>query len=104
MSKVVDAPEPPYYAVIAPAELADDTRGYFEMAESLIELARKQPGFIGIEGGYMKGFSLAVSYWESLEAIQNWSRNSRHMLAKDKAKSDWFKKYVTRIAKVEKVY
>lgn len=33
-----------------------------------------------------------------------WSQNARHMLAKEKGKSMWFKNYVTRIAKVESVY
>ena len=104
MNKVVNAPTPPYYAVIAPAELADDVRGYPEMAAKLFELAKQQPGFLGIESGFQKGFALAVSYWASLEAIESWSKNSLHVIAKEKGKSDWFKKYVTRIAKVERVY
>lgn len=104
MNKVVDAPTPPYYAVIAPAELADDVRGYPELAAKLVELARQQPGFLGIESGFQKGFALAVSYWESLEAIQAWSVNAQHMMAKERGKTVWFRKYVTRIAKVERVY
>jgi heme-degrading monooxygenase HmoA len=39
-----------------------------------------------------------------LEAIESWSKHSVHMIAKAKGKSVWFKKYVTRIAKVERVY
>ena len=104
MNKVVNAPPPPYYAVIAPAELHEDVRGYPEMAAKLVELARDQPGFLGIEAGSQHGFALAVSYWSSLEAIQAWSENARHVVAKEKGKAAWFKKYVTRIAKVERVY
>ena len=70
----------------------------------LVELAREQSGFIGIESGFQKGFALAVSYWESLESIESWSKNARHVIAKEKGKSDWFEKYVTRIARVERVY
>ena len=51
-----------------------------------------------------QGFALAVSYWASLEAIHAWRENARHMIAKEKGKSTWFKKYLTRIAKVERVY
>jgi heme-degrading monooxygenase HmoA len=101
---VVDAPTPPYYAVIAPAELAEDVSGYPELASKLIELAKRQPGFLGIESGFQRGFALAVSYWTSLEAIQGWRTNVEHVLAKEKGKSMWFRKYVTRIAKVERVY
>jgi heme-degrading monooxygenase HmoA len=104
MNRVVDAPQPPYYAVIAPAELAEDVRGYPELAAKLVELAKEQPGFLGIETGFQKGFALAVSYWTSLEAIQAWSEHSRHLIAKAKGKSVWFTRYVTRIAKVERVY
>lgn len=104
MNKVVDAPTPPYFAVIAPAELAEDVRGYPELASKLVELAKAQPGFLGIESGFQKGFALAVSYWESLEAIQSWSVNVHHVIAKEKGKTLWFKRYVTRIAKVERVY
>lgn len=104
MNKVVDAPTPPYYAVIAPAELEEDVRGYPELAAKLVELAKQQPGFLGIESGFQRGFALAVSYWASLEAIHGWSTNSRHLIAKEKGKSVWFRKYVTRIARVERVY
>lgn len=104
MNKVVDAPTPPYYAVIAPAELADDVRGYPELATKLVELAKEQPGFLGIESGFQRGFALAVSYWASLEAIEGWSRHAHHVIAKERGKSVWFRKYVTRIARVERVY
>lgn len=104
MNRVVDAPPPPYYAVIAPAELRDDVRGYPELAAKLVELAREQPGFLGIESGFQDGFALAVSYWASLDAIDAWRRNSRHRIAKEKGRSDWFGKYRIRIAKVERVY
>ena len=72
--------------------------------KSVIELAKEQPGFLGIESGFQKGFALAVSYWASLEAIEGWRRNARHMIAKEMGKTKWFRKYVTRIAKVERVY
>jgi heme-degrading monooxygenase HmoA len=104
VNRIVRAPLPPYYAVIAPAELHDDVRGYPELAGKLVELAREQPGFLGIEAGAQEGFALAVSYWASLEAIDAWRRNARHLLAKEKGRSVWFKSYVTRIAKVEQVY
>ena len=104
MNKVVDAPPPPYYAVIAPAELAEDVRGYPELAAQLVELARRQPGFLGIESGFQGGFALAVSYWASLEAIEAWRTNARHVIAKARGKDAWFEKYVTRIARVERVY
>lgn len=104
MNRVVDAPAPPYYAVIAPAELREDVRGYPELAARLVDLARQQPGFLGIETGAQGGFALAVSYWTSLDAIHAWRRNAEHLAAKETGRTRWFAKYVTRIARVERVY
>jgi len=104
MNRVVDALAPPYYAVIAPAELTDDVGGYPELASKLAELASRDPEFLCIESGAQRGFALAVSYWRSLEAIERWKHNAHHLIAKDKGRSQWFSEYVTRIAKVERVY
>ncbi|HEB26595.1 MAG TPA: antibiotic biosynthesis monooxygenase [Porticoccus sp.] len=104
MSFIAETPEPPYYAVIAPVEWSQDTQGYEEMAEKLLELAKDQKGFIGIEVGMQEGFSLTVSYWESLEAIKEWRSKAEHLSAKQLGKDRWFSKYKTHIAKVERAY
>lgn len=104
MFQIAKTPEPPYYAVIAPAELQGDTRGYPETALRLMELAREVDGFLGIESCLTANFSLAVSYWRSLEAIDTWRRNAHHLLAKDRGRQEWFAAYLTRIARVEQAY
>src|SRR5262245_26331550 len=104
MFEIASTPEPPYYAVIAPAVLSDDSSGFAETARRLAELARGIDGFLGLESGVTGRFVLAVSYWRSLEAIQVWRRHAEHLYAKDLARSRWFDAYVTRIAKVERVY
>jgi heme-degrading monooxygenase HmoA len=104
MSQIAQTPEPPYYAVIAPAVLSTDVTGYPEMATRLMELARSIDGFLGIETCYQRGFSIATSYWRSLDAIERWRQNAHHLHAKELAKTRWFDAYVTRIARVERVY
>src|SRR5690606_13676634 len=42
-------PEPPYYAVIFTSRRTDGDQGYAETAERMAELAREQPGFLGVE-------------------------------------------------------
>jgi len=42
-------PSPPYYAVIFTSQRADGDRGYGHMADRVIDLASKQPGFLGVE-------------------------------------------------------
>ena len=104
MFQIATTPEPPYYAVIAPAVLNPDADGYPQMAMRLMELARDVDGFLGIESCIHGNFSLAVSYWRSLEAIDGWRRHVQHVCAKDLGKTRWFESYVTRIARVERAY
>lgn len=104
MSPIVNTPQPPYYAVIAPAVLAEDVKGYPQMARHLIETAQQIDGFLGIETCYQGNFVIAISYWRSLEAIDAWRGHDSHVRAKASAKSKWFAQYVTRIAKVEQAY
>ncbi|MCY0903183.1 MAG: antibiotic biosynthesis monooxygenase, partial [Firmicutes bacterium] len=77
--------------------------GYAEMAEEMVKLASVQPGFLGVESA-REGVGITVSYWDSVEAIQNWKQNERHMLAQKLGKSDWYHKYKTRVSKVERDY
>jgi heme-degrading monooxygenase HmoA len=41
---------------------------------------------------------------DSLEAIQNWKKNTEHLYAQKKGKEDWYANYKTRICKVERDY
>lgn len=104
MFQIATLPEPPYYAVIAPAELAKDVTGYPETAMRLVETARDVDGFLGIETCFQGRFVIAISYWRSLDAIQAWRRHAEHRHAKELGKTRWFESYVTRIAKVERAY
>ena len=42
MFQIAKTPEPPYYAVIAPAVLAGDVTGYPEMAMHLMETTQRR--------------------------------------------------------------
>ena len=104
MPELARPPRPPYYAVIAPSVLRADTRGYPELGARLIELAREVDGFHGVDVCLQPGFSLAVSYWRSLEAIEAWRRHAEHLRAKQLGQQRWFASWVTRIARVEQEY
>jgi heme-degrading monooxygenase HmoA len=75
------------------------------MADRMVELASKQPGFLGVESVRDgNGLGITVSYWESEEAIRAWKANSDHELAQETGKKLWYADYVIRIAKVERAY
>ncbi len=47
MSKIIDTPKPPYYAVIFTSVKIPDDKGYDEMSKKMVELVSKQEGFLG---------------------------------------------------------
>ncbi|MGG6312745.1 antibiotic biosynthesis monooxygenase family protein [Paenibacillus macerans] len=103
MSGIAQTPEPPYYAVIFSSERTEGDHGYAEMADELVKLASIQPGFLGVESA-REGLGITVSYWDSLEAIQKWKQNERHLIAQRKGMSEWYLQYKTRVCKVERDY
>ena len=92
-----------YYAVIFTSTRTEVEAGYAEMAIKMVELAKAQPGYIGMESARSE-IGITVSYWESLEAIQKWKANLDHLEAQEKGKTTWYKNYKVRIAKVEREY
>jgi len=100
---IAATPPAPYYAVIFTSLRTEVDAGYGAMAEHMVELAAQQPGFLGVESA-RKGVGITVSYWESLEAIRAWKTNAEHLVAQKTGRSDWYRRYKTRIARVERDY
>ena len=69
------------------------------------ELAKQQPGFLGVESARdHSGLGITISYWESLEAIENWKQNALHKEAKKGAVSNGMKTSTFCICLVEKEF
>lgn len=96
-------PTPPYYAVIFTSVKMENDEGYNEMAERMVELAQQQPGFLGVESARNE-IGITVSYWKDLASIKKWKEHAEHTIAREKGRSDWYKAFKTRIAKVERDY
>jgi heme-degrading monooxygenase HmoA len=102
MTNTVKAPEPPYYAVIATSVRSEGNNGYAEAAQQMLELASRQPGFLGYETA-RQDIGVSVSYWSSLEAIKAWKENSQHQQVQRRAKG-WYKLFRVRVCLVEREY
>jgi heme-degrading monooxygenase HmoA len=100
---IASTPAPPYYAVIFTSLRTETADGYGDMAQAMAELAKTQPGFLGMESARNET-GITVSYWDSLEAIKNWKQNSDHLLAQRYGREKWYSHYKTRICKVERDY
>lgn len=96
-------PQPPYYAVIFTSLLADHDPAYHTMADRMVELARLQPGFLGMES-VRNELGITVSYWESEEAIVHWKRQTEHLAAQQMGRERWYKVYSIRVCRVERAY
>ena len=92
-----------YYAVIFTSTHTENNEGYSEMASKMEALARKQPGYIGIESARSE-IGITVSYWKDLESIKRWKSNIDHLEAQNLGRKNWYKNYTVRICKVEREY
>lgn len=102
MSDPTSTPDPPYYAVIFTSRRAAEHEGYGEMADRMVELAREQPGFLGIESVREGEVGITVSYWDSLAAIESWRTHVQHREAQRLGREAWYDEYSIRIARVER--
>lgn len=100
---LANTPPPPYYAVIFSSIRTDHQQGYADMADRMVELAKQQPGFLGVESARGE-LGITVSYWKDLDSIRKWKQHAEHRMAQEKGKSTWYQSYQTRIARVERDY
>jgi heme-degrading monooxygenase HmoA len=97
--------EPPYFAVIFTSQRTEVDDGYNAMSDHMVELASKQPGFMGVESVRdASGFGITVSYWTSLKAIAAWRAHAGHRAAQAAGRKQWYSHYETRITRVERSY
>jgi len=98
-------PEPPYFTVIFSSLRTTVDDGYDAMADYMVELASKQPGFLGVESARdASGFGITVSYWASQEAIAAWRAHAQHRIAQEAGRKKWYAHFETRVARVERAY
>jgi len=100
---IAKTPKPPYYAVIFTSIRIEEDNGYSEMADKMLELAEQQDGFLGVESA-REDVGITVSYWRDLAAIKSWKENADHSIAREKGRKEWYKRFKTRISKVENDY
>ncbi|HEY8995277.1 MAG TPA: antibiotic biosynthesis monooxygenase [Lacunisphaera sp.] len=104
-SAIARTPEPPYYAVIFTSRRTEGDRGYGAMAERMVELAARQPGFLGMESSRgADGLGITVSHWRDEDSIAAWKRDAEHQQAQRAGQEAWYADYQVRIAKVERAY
>ena len=100
----VHTPAPPYYAVIFSSVRTEGDQGYGVAATRMLELAREQPGFLGVESAREDGLGITVSYWQSEAAILAWKQQAEHKAVREQGRARWYSAFQTRVCKVERAY
>lgn len=91
------------YAVIFKSKRQDANQDlYYQHNNALEEKIKSLPGYIkhsGIRHPETRQ-GVTIAYFDSLEAIDNWRKDSEHMDAKKLAKSDFYENYSVEITEV----
>lgn len=103
MTMIADTPSPPYYAVIFTSERTPVDEGYASMSDRMVELAKIQDGFLGVESARNE-IGITVSYWRDLQSIRKWKMNMEHLEAQKNGRNKWYHYYKVRICLVERDY
>lgn len=102
---IAQTPSQPYYAVIFTSLRTEGDQGYGEAAERMVELARQQPGFLGVESARGEdGLGITVSYWSDEAAILAWKQHAEHSEIRERGRATWYQAFHTRVCKVERAY
>ena len=63
-----------------------------DMSNAMVELAAKQPGFLGVESA-RSGVGITVSYWRDQESIVAWKRNAEHQVAQKLGRQKFYAQF-----------
>lgn len=96
-------PSPPYTAVIFTSVRTEGDNGYEVMTTRMEELAKQQPGYLGLESA-RTGLGITVSYWIDDTAARAWKVVAEHLVAQRQGRDVWYRDYRVRVATVEREY
>lgn len=99
-------PRPPYLvAILRYHRNGEDSQGYENARRDMFELARLQPGFLGMESiGDPDGDGVTLSYWTDEASIRAWRAQDAHGVIREKDRRGWYDRYALQIARVERAY
>lgn len=100
---IAQTPKPPYTAVIFTSVRTEGDHGYAEASAEMERLARRQPGFLGIESA-RSGVGVTVSYWRTEDDARAWKRVAEHVEAQRRGRREWYAEYEVRVATVTRAY
>jgi len=99
--------EPPYTAVIFTSHRTNEFDDEYSTAAGVMEeLARLQPGFLGVESvrDPTTRLGITVSYWGTDEQARAWKAVAEHLVIQEAGRERWYDRYEVRVATVTRSY
>lgn len=82
-----------------------DEAGYAAAAGAMEALARRQPGFRGVNSARgADGFGITVSYWSDEAAAIAWRNQPDHAAIRAAGRAHWYDGYTVTVARVTRRY
>lgn len=92
------------YAVIFTAELNKPDATISTLAHQLRQLAMEKYGCIDFITLTQGSKELSISYWESMEQIERWKQNQKHIEAQELGRDKLYKSYHVQIVEIIREY
>ncbi|WP_448564720.1 antibiotic biosynthesis monooxygenase family protein [Thalassotalea ganghwensis] len=92
------------FAVIFRAKVGQQDAAYSETVKTMRQLAFEKYGcidFIAVTEGLDE---IAISYWESEQAIKDWRNDVDHQVAQKFGKNKWYQSYQVEVAEIKRSY
>ncbi|MCX7123308.1 MAG: antibiotic biosynthesis monooxygenase [Gammaproteobacteria bacterium] len=108
--QLLGGPKAPYYAVVSSTIYNGKEKAHFEsLANEMMVIVNSLPGFLGLETSSEvmpdgRVFSLSSIYWDSLESIDSWRKDPRHIAAKNIGKTLWYDEHNMRVCQILSQY
>lgn len=83
----------------------EDDEGYGIAADQMVELAKNQPGYLGIDSARGDDrIGITVSYWGDEAAAKAWRDHPEHAAIRDAGRDRWYDWYDLHVAAVSRSY
>ncbi len=92
------------FAVIFKAEINKFDKTYSTMADAMRKLAINNYGCTEFNSMKQDKHEIAISYWKNLDDIQQWKKDSQHLIAQKLGKTHWYKRYSVQVVEIIREY
>lgn len=92
------------YMVAFISRLNSEAFGYEEMSNKMQKMVSSAPGLLGFDSVRdSSGFGITLSYWESIQSIQNWKLVPEHLEAQKRGQQEWYREFQIVVSKIERI-